>query len=74
MVYQKQIYLIVLIELVSELQAQGVVAAHHIEMKWWFTHVQAFGPSKHLHSLLPIHAGYLRCSVHPYIPNPLDCF
>ncbi|MBJ3201368.1 hypothetical protein JGB54_23085, partial [Salmonella enterica subsp. enterica serovar Agona] len=64
-------------ELVSELQSQGVVAARRINFRRdgvlvpSRTVILTFGTPT-----LPsaIHAGYLRCSVRPYIPNPLRCF
>ncbi|MBJ5496568.1 hypothetical protein JGG50_25675, partial [Salmonella enterica subsp. enterica serovar Typhimurium] len=64
-------------ELVSELQSQGVVAVRRINFRRdgvlvpSRTVILTFGTPT-----LPsaIHAGYLRCSVRPYIPNPLRCF
>ncbi|XP_055924530.1 uncharacterized protein LOC129956622 [Argiope bruennichi] len=64
-------------ELVEELRSQGVCAARRI-------HVRRDGrliPTKHVvltfeTPVLPkfIRAGYLRCNIRPYIPNPLRCY
>ncbi|GBL95360.1 hypothetical protein AVEN_154773-1 [Araneus ventricosus] len=64
-------------ELVEELNLQGLCAARRIQIRQDGRLI----PTKHViltfeTPVLPkfIRAGYLRCSVQPYIPNPLGCF
>ncbi|GBM83104.1 hypothetical protein AVEN_73100-1 [Araneus ventricosus] len=64
-------------ELVEELNSQGVCAARRIQVR----RDGRLIPTKHViltfeTPVLPkfIRSGYLRCSVRPYIPNPLRCF